>query len=151
MSAVPAYRYAERAPQRAPRRPKVNVVPGKRANADTSAASSLIFLVKTVAVVLVVVAVLGFVRVYMNAATVTTTLASQELASQISDAREAGNKLEVEQSTLSNPTRIKTEASALGMYSPNNASAVYLSRDVVVTDDAGALSLSGSVSVAALG
>ncbi len=56
---------------------------------------------------------------------------------QISDARTEGNDLEVAQSMLSNPTRIKVEATALGMGAAADVEKIDLSGDVVVTDDVG--------------
>ena len=93
----------------------------------------------------VLFAVIGFARVAISAATVTTSIESQQLAGQISDARTEGSDLEVTQSMLSNPTRIKAEAAALDMGAAADVENIDLSGDVVVTDEAGNLSLSGSV------
>ena len=93
----------------------------------------------------VLFAVIGFARVAISAATVTTSIESQQLAGQINDARTEGSDLEVTQSMLSNPTRIKAEAAALGIGAAADVENIDLSGDVVVTDEAGNLSLSGSV------
>ena len=78
-----------------------------------------------------------------------TSVQSQQLESQISDARASGNNLEVQQSSLSNPTRVKAEASRLKMAAPESVGIIDLGTDVVATDEAGNLSLSKSVQIAA--
>lgn len=147
MGAAPAYRYPERAPERAPR---VRVVPGgKPASRTDSVSSSAIFLAKAFAAVLVVFALLGFVRIGLASATVTTALAADELSTNISSARSEGNELEVRQSYLSNPSSVKQEAaSRLGMSEPSEALTITLGEDVVATDANGNLSLSASVQAA---
>lgn len=147
MSALPAYDYAERAYEQRrahEEQPRISVVRGQGAsghalNPAVSAAA------KIAVVAFVLFAVIGFARVAISAATVTTSIESQQLAGQISDARTEGSDLEVTQSMLSNPTRIKAEAAALGMGAAADVENIDLSGDVVVTDEAGNLSLSGSV------
>lgn len=150
MSAAPAYSYyPERIPERAPRE-RISVVPGRGPRTQTpTLPSSVVFLAKAVAVVLVVVSLVAFVRIGLGAATVTTSMQSEELASKIDNARSDGAALEVSQSALSNPTRVKKEAASLGMASPESVGTIVLDKDVVVTDDNGNLSLSKSLSVAA--
>ena len=165
MSAAPAYshyaqpdrsgfdRYAYAQPERVRRdrrdpRTDVSVVPGSKTQTRTLP-SSVIFLAKTVAVVFVVFALLGCVRIALSSATVTTAIETRELSSQIESARSEGNKLEVAQSSLSNPTRIKDAAGVLGMYAPAYVANIDISGDVVVVDAAGNLSLSGSAAMLA--
>ena len=104
MGAAPAYSYyPERAPERAPRE-RISVVPGRGTRTQTpTLPSSVVFLAKVAAVVLLVVSIVGFVRIGLMSATISTTMQSSELTSQISDARSSGAALEVSQSTLSNP------------------------------------------------
>jgi hypothetical protein len=54
----------------------------------------------------------------------------------------------VEQSKLSNPTRIKSEADKIGMVTPASTTFIDISDDIVETDQSGALSLSASVEAA---
>ena len=110
----------------------------------------MIAVAKIAVVAFILFAVIGIARVAISAVTVTTSIESQQLSGQISDARTEGNDLEVAQSMLSNPTRIKVEATALGMGAAADVEKIDLSGDVVVTDDVGNLSLSGSVAAAAL-
>ncbi|MEQ3363194.1 cell division protein FtsL [Raoultibacter massiliensis] len=147
MGAAPAYRYPERMPERSPR---VRVVPGGRPqNRPDTVSSSAIFLAKAFAVVLVVFALLGFVRIGLASATVTTALSADELSTNIDSARSEGNELEVRQSYLSNPTNVKQEAaSKLGMSEPEQALTITLEADVVATDASGNLSLASSVEAA---
>ena len=152
MSAAPAYSYYperafERAPERSPRT-RINVVPGRKTQTPTLPAS-VVFLAKAVAVVLVVVSLVAFVRIGLAAATVTTSKESQALSSQIDEARSNGAALEVQQSSLANPTRVKKEASKLKMAAPETVGTINLGKDVVVTNDDGSLSLSKSVAAAA--
>ena len=92
---------------------------------------------------------MGFVRIGLMSATISTTMQSSELTSQISDARSSGAALEVSQSTLSNPTKVKQQANKLGMAAPETTGVIDLGKDVVATDESGALSLSKSVAIAA--
>ena len=140
--AAPAfsYNYPERVPER-PERPRVRVVPGQGTGTQTIP-STVVFLAKTVAVVLVVAALLSFARIAIASATVATSMQSQQLSSQIDEARSSGSNLEVLQSSLSNPTSVK-------MVAPETVGVIDLGTDVVATDDAGNLSLSKSVQIAA--
>lgn len=149
--AAPAfsYNYSERVPER-PERPRVRVVPGQGTRTSTQTIpSTVVFMAKTLAVVLVVAALLCFARIAIGSATVATSVQSQQLESRISDARASGNNLEVQQSSLSNPTRVKAEASRLKMAAPESVGVIDLGTDVVATDEAGNLSLSKSVQIAA--
>ena len=149
MGAAPAYSYyPERAPERAPRE-RISVVPGRGTRTQTpTLPSSVVFLAKVAAVVLLVVSIVGFVRIGLMSATISTTMQSSELTSQISDARSSGAALEVSQSTLSNP-KVKQQANKLGMAAPETTGVIDLGKDVVATDESGALSLSKSVAIAA--
>lgn len=144
-------RYDDRQARR-DRRPEIGVIPGRGHQAQAEPLSaSVIFCAKALAVMLVVVAVLGCARIALSSATVATALETRELSSQIDTARSEGNALEVVQSSLSNPTRVKDAATLLGMSAPAYVANIDLSGDVVVTDEQGSLSLSGSAAVLAQG
>lgn len=148
--AAPAYRYPERAPQRAPQKTTpVRVVPGQGKPTTVDALpSSVIMIAKIFAVFFIVFALLGFVRIGLASATVTTAVATEEVASKIESERSAGNELEVRESYLSNPTNLKAEATKLKMGAASETGILTLSKDVVVTDSAGNLSLIGSLRAA---
>ena len=150
MGAAPAYSYyPERAPERSPRE-RISVVPGRGTRTQTpTLPSNVVFLAKAAAVVLLVVSLVGFARIGLMSATISTTMQSSQLTSQISDARSSGAALEVSQSTLSNPTKVKQQAGKLGMAAPETTGVITLVKDVVATDESGALSLSKSVAIAA--
>lgn len=150
MGAAPAYSYyPERAPERSPRE-RISVVPGRGTRTQTpTLPSNVVFLAKAAAVVLLVVSLVGFARIGLMSATISTTMQSSQLTSQISDARCSGAALEVSQSTLSNPTKVKQQAGKLGMAAPETTGVITLDKDVVATDESGALSLSKSVAIAA--
>lgn len=151
MGAMPAYSYPypKRAPERAPR-PHVRVVPGQVTRTAPSALpSSVISVAKVAAVVLVVVALVAVARVALMSAAVSASMESQTLSSSIDSARSAGSDLEVMQSLLSNPTRVKAEANGLKMTAPESVATISLDQDVVATNDDGSLSLSKSVALAA--
>ncbi|WP_080803462.1 cell division protein FtsL [Arabiibacter massiliensis] len=155
MSAAPAYSYyperIERIPERAPRE-RISVMPGRGPRTQAPALpASVVFLAKALAAVLLVVAVVGVVRIGFTAATVTTSMQSQELSSQIEQARASGADLEVSQSLMASPARVKQEAEALKMSEPASVGTIELEQDVVATDAEGDLSLSGSVARAAAG
>ncbi len=150
MGAAPAYSfYPERAPERAPRT-RISVVPGRGPRTQSPALpSGLVFLAKAVAVVLVVVSLMAFARIALSSATVATSVEAQELSSRIDDARSNGAALEVSQSLLTNPTYLKQQAAGLGMAAPQAVEVIDIGADVVACDDAGNLSLSKSVALAA--
>lgn len=150
MGAAPAYSYyPERAPERSPRE-RISVVPGRGTRTQTpTLPSNVVFLAKAAAVVLLVVSLVGFARIGLMSATISTTMQSSQLTSQISDARSSDAALEVSQSTLSNPTKVKQQAGKLGMAAPETTGVITLDKDVVATDESGALSLSKSVAIAA--
>ena len=147
MGAQPAYsHYPDRAYERAVERaPRIQVVPGTGPRTAAPALPDfVVFLAKTVAVVLVVLALIGVARVALSSAAVTGSIQAQELSSKIDGARAQGNQLEVTQSSLSNPSRIRIQASALGMVEPEVVTSINLAGDIVTVDEQGALSLSGS-------
>jgi hypothetical protein len=91
---------------------------------------------------------IGVCRVTLTSASVATALEVDQLATSIDSARVSGKALEVEQSTLANPTRIKSEAAALGMVAGQYTSVIDISGDVVALDAAGNLSISESINLA---
>lgn len=150
MSAQPAYSYPqyEYAPQPRTSQPRtrVTVVPGTRQRTSAPSLSpTVVFAAKVLAVVLCVVAVVAFARVSLSAAAVEVSAQSQVLETQIDEARAAGNALEVSQSTLSSPARIKQMAKSLGMAAAVETETITLAQDVVATAEDGSLSLSESV------
>lgn len=150
MSAYPAYNYDSTARKlnEATQRP-FEVVPGGKRSPEQDAASSTVMLfAKVVIICIVAFAVLGAVRITLSSATVALALETKQLDSQIEDARDLGGLLEVEQSKLSNPTRIKSEADKIGMITPASTTFIDISGDIVETDQTGALSLSASVEAA---
>lgn len=105
--------------------------------------------IKAMAVFVVVFAMVGMGRISLSSMSVAAAIEANQLSQDIYAAREAGNSLEVEQSTLSNPTRIKTEAKKLAMSEPDQTHFMVLPEDIVVTDAEGNLSLSGSIEAVA--
>lgn len=145
--AAPAYRYPERIPERSPR---IRVVPGKGRQPEQQPLSPQVMrFARMFVAFLVVFAVIGFVRVGLASATVTTAIESDTVSTQIESARAEGNELDVRQSYLSNPSQVKMIASTqLGMGEPAETLTVTLGKDVVATNAQGDLSL--SLSFAAL-
>ena len=129
--------YSERANVRAMRT-------GGARQSDANA-SILVTAAKLAAVLLVVVAVLGFARIALTSAAVSTLIESDAVASQIEEARAAGVSLEMEQSVLTSPTALKSAVKRLGMVAPAEVGTIDLGVDVVALDAEGSLSLSESV------
>ena len=129
--------YSERANVRA-----VRTGGARQADENTSL---LITAAKLAAVVLVVVAVLGFARIALTSAAVATLIESDAISSQIEEARATGVSLEMEQSVLTSPTALKGAVKRLGMVAPAEVGTIDLGVDVVALDEEGSLSLSGSV------
>lgn len=162
MSAAPAYAsYAQQAPSRYAdpsifeydrygSSPDISVVPGRGTQTRT-ASDTAVYFAKIIALIMVVIALVCCVRVFLSSAAVSTAVEAREISSQIDDARSSGSKLEVALSSLSNPSYVKQEAAALGMFAPDPdlVLKIDLSDDVVVTDAAGRLVLSGSAAVLA--
>ena len=151
MSAQPAYSlYPQRVPESRPRT-RISVVPGQRSRTTPAPASAITpaLVLKVVAVALIVLTCAAFARLGLAAATVTTSMQSQELSSQIDDARDTGSSLEVTQSLLSNSNRVRSQAEKLGMAAPAEVGTITMPEDVVSTNDDGSLSLSRSVETAA--
>ena len=149
MSAQPAYSlYPERAVERAPRT-RISVVPGQRTRSAAPASTVTPGLgLKAAIIVRAVLALVGIASLTLSAATVTTSMQSQALSSQIDDARAQGSSLEVTQSLLSNSTRVRMQAEKLGMAAPAEVGTINMPEDVVSTNDDGSLSLSRSVETA---
>lgn len=146
MGAAPAYAYPRPERERQPERPRVRVVPGSAPRTSRAAAPSVFFFAaKAIAVVLVFAVIVGFARVALSSAAVTTSLETQDISSSLSEARSYAASLEVQQSTLSNPSKLKEAADDLGMGEPTATTTIVLPQDVVATDDAGNLSLSDSI------
>ncbi len=132
------------------RRPDISVVPG---TGNRSAAQTLSpavrFGVGVAIAVLLAFSLLGFLRITLFSATTAVGLEAQEYTNQLDAARSQTSDLEITLASLSNPVRIKSEATDLGMESAGSAVLIDLTNDVVVTDSNGALSLSGSVAALA--
>lgn len=130
----------ERAAQNEPR---IRVVTGSGPqNAPATLSPSVHMLARVAIAVFVALALIGVARVYLSSATVTASVTAKELSSKIDSARAEGNQLEVAQSSLSNPARVKSEANAMGMAAPAETTVITLADDVVALDAQGNLSLS---------
>lgn len=128
----------------------IKVVPGgaqrtREAAAPASAPAQMPLFAKLAILAATLFLVIGFGRITLDSTTSALAMEASDVSTQIELVRDGSNSLEVEQSTLSNPTRIKEEASKLGMVTPESTTFIDISGDVVVTDEAGRLSLSGSV------
>ena len=113
----PAYVHGSAAPDlRRQGNPDVNVMPGRRNGVNHAGVPESIFgVVGVVFAVAIVIAIFACARVLLSAASVTTTIATDELSTQIANERTLGNDLEVQQSQLSNSTHIRSAAEGLGM------------------------------------
>lgn len=126
------------------------VIPGRRKYSDVETLpASVMGIAKVIVAAALVVATLCCVRVGLTAASVTSSIAADDLSAKIENARSYGSDLEVQQSRLSNSTHIRVEAASLGMAPPLSTEAVVLPPDIVATDAEGDLSLSGSIAAIA--
>lgn len=150
MSSAPAYRYDHAAarPARQPESsPSVRVVPGRKHTAYPTLSDGAVLGIKALIACVIVFLIIGFVRVGFSSAAYSIASQSSDLRSQISDARTTGESLAVQESLLSNPNNIRTEAQErLSMTAGSSASTMTLSADPVAIDSAGNLSFSESVS-----
>lgn len=98
-------------------RPDVVVLPGDAKNnprAQTLSARS-VFVFKVLLVAALVFAAVCGIRIWLSTSTVQTLESIETLQTSVSEARSAGNELEIEHSTLANPTRIQQKAKGIGM------------------------------------
>ena len=133
--------------------PSISVVPGagRRASVEEGLSAAVLSLAKICAVACIVIAVIAVGRVAITSATAACALETKAIEHDIETARTEGSDLEVAQSVLSKPSRIKAQAASLGMAAPTAeySDQITLPDDVVSVDAEGNLSLSDSVAAAA--
>lgn len=146
-SQLPSYAEAEAQPKPSAKpKPRIDVVPGGRSKEASNPAHQLaVNIAKLTVAALCVFALVGFGRITLSAATVAEALQEREITSLLEDARSSISELEVTQSSLSNPTRIKTQAAALGMAPATDVGVLDIKADVVAVNEDGALSLTASM------
>lgn len=164
MAGAPAYRYDTRrydsyryrtygtaAPKPAPeRRPDITVIPGRAPRPSLDPRIHVV--IRVIVAVTVILMLAGLLRVGFASAATTANIAHEELSMQVNAARAEGGELEVQASNLSNPAYVREYASSkLGMQAPLTVETMTLGEDVVVVDEDGALSLSGSLAAVARG
>ncbi len=130
-----------------PSRPDVRVRQGKNQQHESS--GLWLTAAVLVAAMSLVVALFAVAHVWLDSASVSLSVQAQSVSTSLVEVRHEGSLLEVEVSSLSNPTRIQEAANALGMISPDSATIIKLGEDVVVTNAEGDLSLAGSLKVVA--
>ena len=150
MAGAPAYRYdhmaAEPSRQSSPP-PAVRVVPGRRHVANPALSDAWVTIIKAFIVCLVAFLLIGFVRVGLASAAYSTASQASSLRSDIATARTTSESLAVQESLLSSPSNIRTQADErLKMSAAQPSETITLSADPVAIDSAGNLSFAGSVS-----
>lgn len=146
-SQLQSYAEAEAQPKTSAKpKPRIDVVPGGRSKEAGNPAHALaVNIAKLMVGALCIFAIVGFARVSLSAATVAEALQEREVTSLLEDARSSISELEVAQSSLSNPTRIKAQAAALGMAPATDVGVLDIKADIVAVDSDGALSLTASM------
>lgn len=148
------YSYAEAYQQPLPRAPRTylrpplhtQTRPQRKTSAQTEQSTQTLYRFAVfLAIIVFVIAVFSGIHVLLDSASVSLSVEAQQVSNNLVDARYEGSLLEVEVSTLSNPTRVQNAAQDLGMISPDNATVILLGHDVVVTNAQGELSLAGSL------
>lgn len=128
---------------------RVDVLPGgNKAQALSPSHAFALKAAKATLVVIIAFAGIGFGRISLASATVTEAMQARDIKNNMEDMRSSISDMQVEQSALSNPARIKSEAEALGMASPTTTNVLDLSGDVVMTGQNGELSLTESLAAA---
>lgn len=130
-------------------RPDVVVIPGGAKNnpqfQTLSERSTFIF--KMLIAAAVVFAIICSARVWLSTSTVQALENVETLQASVSDARSAGNELEIEHSTLTNPTRIQSEAKSIGMSYANDVERISVTLPASIkTYKDGSISLSDTIS-----
>ncbi len=142
------YNYVRGTEARRPRREdQVRVVHSRRPVEAVS--PQVVMLARVAFIAIALFAVIACARVAIHTATLNVMLENEAIATQIEEVRSTSASLEVEESTLGNPVNVKRAAKKLGMSQPVYSETVMLGEDVVATDEAGNLSLSKSLAVAA--
>ncbi len=122
----------------------IEVLPGNGQGKQRQASNGVVLLAKIALAVLVVFALVGIARITLSSTTVAVALEAKDLNSKIDVARDEGSLLEVTRSSLANPSRVKQEATAIGMAVPESSKFMDMSGDIVVLDETGNLSLTGT-------
>ena len=119
---------------------------GRKPKEDLSAGHTFaIKAAKLTVIAVLAFAGMGFARITLDAATINEALAARQYEKQLDVARSAISDLQAEQSSLSNPARIKNKATLLGMGSPRKIEVIDISGDIVGLDEKGNLSISESL------
>ena len=148
MASIPAYRYDHdiAQPYRQPA-PSVRVVPGRKHSANPTLSDFAVLGIKALIGCLIVFLIIGFVRVGLASAAYSTASQASDLRSEVSDARTTAESLAVQESLLSSPSNIRTQAEdKLNMKAALSSETITLSPDPVAIDSSGNLSFAGSVS-----
>ncbi len=152
MAAEAAYRmnaHPERTARRQSR-PDVRVVPGTRTGAEPKEKGVTTGLIVKLAIaVMVIAAVVCFAQITLKSATSVVLADSSAIESSMDSIKSNSTTLEVQNSALSTTAAIKAHAEKLGMSAPYEVGTITVQKDIVATDDSGALSLSGSIKNAA--
>jgi hypothetical protein len=149
---MPAYRYdtAVQQPMRKSAQPSVRVVPGHKQEKQSFLSDFQVFVVKVILGVMAVALCIGFIKVGLASAAYSTASASSDLRSEIATMRTEGQSLAVEKSLIASPSNLRTTAATeLGMAAPTVSETISVEPDVVVFNNTGNLSLTGSIAQAA--
>lgn len=148
MAGAPAYRYDHEVAQ--PYRqsaPSVRVVPGRKHAVNPPLSDFAVTGIKVLIACLVAFLLIGFVRVGLASAAYSTASQASDLRAQVADARTTGESLAVQESLLTSPGNIRTQADKqLKMKSAVSSETIVLPVDPVSIDSKGNLSFAGSIS-----
>ena len=146
-SAVAGSQVARKADVRPARKPTLESAWEARdeAVARFNALPTYIVMAAVTAIFIVALAIVGMVRIGWSSDTVLVQKHSQELTETITSTRLAGRLLEVQRGSMVNASRIRVEALYRGMMEPETTESLVLKPDTIVVDEAGNLSLSGSI------
>ncbi|MDO5329423.1 MAG: hypothetical protein Q4E88_04950 [Coriobacteriia bacterium] len=128
-----------------PKKESFKVVPGQlrtpRLFHSAALSPMLLTAAKFAVAAVIVIAVAAFIRVGLSSATVSTGLNSQYLTSQIEQELSKKGALEVQDSTLGNTSKIRSEAAKLNLVAPAVIEQINLGEDVLAYDKNGNISL----------
>lgn len=133
-------------------RPDLRVLPGReRVDYANRIGVSPLFMtcLKIGIMAIIFIAIVGVCRVWFTSQTVASLMEADALSTQIAEARATGDELEVQQTVLSNSTRVQSYAAEnLGMVPTYGATEyIDLAAGALAVDSAGNLSLAGSIAV----
>ncbi len=124
---------------------KISITRGNRPSLgvfhSTKLSPMFMFLAKIICSIVLVVAVMSIIRITLNSKTVSSGIQLSTLNQSISDSVTNHNKLQVQDSALSNTSKVRQAAETYNLITPTNQENITLEPDVLTLDENGNTSI----------